>query len=409
MRLSSTLLFSLLTLASLGQTSINGNLVAYVDSVVDHMPGEHQENFVLPTPSEKSIYYRAVRHLCLMNATAAIASADSLGYRVRIFNDTTSAYGVFYLLEESPPAQRHWGMVAIRPSACMLLLLQAPHPGHDFNTGQQAAYNFVHLPALAFMMSTAHRCNSDSLSACDGTTSVCTGSPSPFARSDNAHNEVSAFQAATEAIIQNTVVQLTLQLHGFTKLSTDPYVIMSNGTKQPDLSGNVEAFRDALLAQDSALTFEIGHLNPSWDRLLGTVNVQGRFINNSPDPCDQNPVAPSGMFIHMEQEKSRLRQDVAGWEKVRLAIETFMPCLPWSVDDPVIPAPELFPNPSTGAVTVRQTGCWKLEVLNSMGGVVLETDFCNEINLNPTLPAGLYLVVLKNNGQRSLPTRLLIY
>ncbi len=74
-----------------------------------------------------------------------------------------------------------------------------------------------------------------------------------------------------------------------------------------------------LYLQDTTLTFKIAHID-DWDRLIGLVNTQGRYINGSVDPCAEAGEINSGRFLHIEQEKLKLRATEEGWHKVAVAL-----------------------------------------------------------------------------------------
>lgn len=374
------------------------------------MPEEDSTVFVLPTPAERHRFYMATSQLFSNQYAAANAWADSVNYRVTQYTDPNFPTKTIYLLEEKQPAIRHWGWVVYNPNGCAPYLnIQSPHPLHDFNTGKQGAYCFMHTDALSFMISSAHRCNSNLPTSCDGTTTAC-GTSAPYAQSDNAHTVASAWQAATEAINLTYPSGYFVQLHGFTKLASDPYVIMGNGTQAtPNGVDKLVALKNALYAEDSVLTFKVGHIDTTWNRLLGTVNTQGRYLNGSLDPCDDNPPGTSGQFLHVEQEKLRLRQDITGWEKMKNALLQTFSCLPSSglQEDQV--AFEVYPNPSNGSVTLKATGNWNYVLYNLAGLVAEKGSFTNWTTIQTKVPAGIYVLHLQSNDGKSANKKLLIH
>ena len=93
-------------------------------------------------------------------------------------------------------------------------------------------------------MSGTHRCNHGGESSCDGTTPTCSNDDMsyPFKISDMSHVVTSVFQHLTELIFDNVLGSHFIQLHGFSKKETDPYVIASNGTTIPPLENDTLAF-----------------------------------------------------------------------------------------------------------------------------------------------------------------------
>ena len=125
----------------------------------------------------------------------------------------------------------------------------------------------------------------------------------------------------TENLFTNISNSVFIQLHGFGKKSTDPYVIMSNGTQITPPTDYATLIKDALLIEDNTLTFKLAHIDTDWTRLRGFTNTQGRFINESTDPCSNSATATTGRFIHIEQEKSKLRDSATEWMKMSNALK----------------------------------------------------------------------------------------
>ncbi|MBK8664196.1 MAG: hypothetical protein IPN18_21305 [Ignavibacteriales bacterium] len=113
---------------------------------------------------------------------------------------------------------------------------------------------------------------------------------------------------------------IVIQLHGFTKLESDPYLIMSNGTRDVPDTDWLSELSDNLELQDTSLSYKLMHVDTLWDRLAGQTNVQGRYLNNSLDPCSSSASVSSGRFLHLEQEKDKLRANITGWDKMANAI-----------------------------------------------------------------------------------------
>jgi len=135
-----------------------------------------------------------------------------------------------------------------------------------------------------------------------------------------AHVIDAIWQKTTESVHDNFSDTYFIQLHGFSKQSTDPYVIMSNGTRETPFPDKISELRDFLLIEDNTLTFKIGHLDLTWNRLLGFTNTNGRYINSSINPCNENADETNGRFLHIEQEKTKLRDDSIGWLKMANAL-----------------------------------------------------------------------------------------
>ena len=311
---------------------MSGSLEDYLLDFYSTIPGSSGDNFVAPTTCQLSNWGSAVNGILQNNPGFAQSIANTFNYRVIKYKDTVPEPDqLYYILEEKTPLKNYWGIYVFNPSPCRKnLVLQAPHPKYDYNTGKQTIYCYTRLDAKAFCMSGAHRCNNSSESVCDGTSSVCTGSSAPYKISDNAHNTNSVFQETTQQIFYTDTNTIFVQLHGFTKQDTDPYVIMSNGTRNTPAVDYVVQIKDSLEVIDPVLTFKIAHIDTGWNKLVAFTNVQGRMLNESSDPCSQgvSDTGPGANFMHIEQEKIRLREDSTKWNKMYQALEQVFQCSP---------------------------------------------------------------------------------
>jgi hypothetical protein len=228
----------------------------------------------------------------------------------------------YYILAKTSASTNYWGTYFFNQNANRQnLIIQAPHPVYDTYTGAQAFHIFREVGARSLFIAGAHRCNSTLPTTCDGTSSVCTGSSAAFRISDQAHSDEGFFQRGTETLDGLITDIIVIQIHGFGKLETDPDVIISNGTKHsPSETDYASLIKTNLLAEDNSLTFKIPHIDTDWDRLTGTTNTQGRYINESGDPCETAPVSATGRFIHIEQKKDGLRNPSSDWSKITNAI-----------------------------------------------------------------------------------------
>tara|TARA_Y100001001_G_scaffold148421_1_gene157369 strand:- start:453 stop:1862 length:1410 start_codon:yes stop_codon:yes gene_type:complete len=300
----------------------SGNIDSYLRKLIDSVPGSGQDGYTAPVDAQLDLWETVVGHMLNDQISEAVAKSAELNYQVTEFTDTTlSPNQVFYILAEYESAKtNYWGIYVFSAAPeSEDLILMAPHIKYDTNTGYEAAYSFRNNVAKALLLSSAHRCNSDTETECSGTTSAC-GSSGAYRISDLAHNTGSAFQRTTEVIATSLPSTVFVQLHGFGKGDNDPDVIMSNGTDQTPENDYASLIRDALLEEDASLTFKIAHIDTDWTRLRGFTNTQGRFINSSPDPCGTSATETSGRFIHIEQARPKLRQDASGWAKMSNAL-----------------------------------------------------------------------------------------
>ncbi len=350
---------------------LDGNISAYVDSLIEVIPSGNQVEYQDPTSAELLVWEQAIEIIDNNSCCVANELLNTIGYKIRQIHDTLVG-GYFAVIEEQVPASKYWGTYVINLIPCRQgLILQAPHSSFDTNTGKQANFCFLQLNMRGLMLNSAHRCNSQVDSDCDGSTSVCGASSVPYKISDLAHNAKSIFQKTTELFDLKFDQSTFVQLHGFLKQVDDPYLIISNGTRMTPAKDSAVRLAEELKFIDDTLTAKIGHIDLDWNRLLGFTNVQARMLNQSIDPCEEVGDFSSGKFIHVEQERTRLRADSIGWGKMRDALAMTFPCLVTDVDDITeLIEVEIFPNPSTGSFTVAAEGLKSIAVYSLDGSLV---------------------------------------
>lgn len=305
--------------------SESGNLFADVSTIISDMPGNTGDDYHNPTASELNTFGNTLSLLLQHNYTQSADSAGTIGYSLTEYSDTETNQ-TYYLLQSTD--SNYWGTYIYNPNYCRPLVIQSPHPKKDFNTGKEGIHVFLETNALFFMLSGTSRCNSSAYTTCSGSTSVCSGSSENYRISDLAHILNTPFQLTTDSLFHHFVDSYFLQLHGFGRDPGEPYIILSNGT-------NITPVTDYILPLEANLQLEdpffddsimVAHVDLTWTELRGFGNVQGRLINSSSDACLNNATATNGRFIHMEQEKSRLREDSSGWTKVSNALINTFPC-----------------------------------------------------------------------------------
>jgi len=301
-----------------------GDIEAYLGDFIDTVPGASGDDYRQPTTGQLNTWNLVIDAILSDDINEAVLRAAEVNCQINEFTDTSMIPNqVFYIVEERSPKSNYWGTYVFSKTPTIdNLVLQAPHIKNDINTGKQAVHCFKNNMAKAVFISGAHRCNNGGASSCSGTTSTCNSGSGPYRISDLAHNTTSVFQKTTENVFNSIANSVFIQLHGFYKRDTDPYVIMSNGTRETPATDYATDLRDALLDEDATLTFKIAHIDTDWNRLIGFTNTQGRLINNSSNPCSTLVTTTTGRFIHIEQERSKLRDNVAGWTKMSNALNT---------------------------------------------------------------------------------------
>lgn len=302
----------------------SGDIETYIGDFIDAVPGDSGNDYQQPTTGQLNTWDMVIDAILAGDITEAVAKSIEVNYQINEFTDTSlTPNQVFYIVEEKSPKSNHWGTYVFSKTPTIdNLIIQAPHIKNDINTGREAVHCFKNTVAKAVFISGTHRCNHSGASSCSGTTGTCNSASQPYRISDLAHNTISVFQKTTENVFNTISNSVFIQLHGFGKNGTDPYVIMSNGTRETPTTDYAVGIRDALLIEDSSLTFKIAHIDTDWTRLIGFTNTQGRLINSSTNSCATSATTTSGRFIHIEQEKTKLRDDATGWTKMSNALKS---------------------------------------------------------------------------------------
>ncbi len=390
--------FSMLT----AQTVVSGDLFDHIETTIDDLPGSSDGEYSDLSALNEGRWRSLIGEIVAGNYATAATEADAIGYQLLLYQDTGGPVAAeFYLLEKKPTANNYWGTYIFKPDACRPVVIQCPHPRADLNTGKEGIFAYRQIDTYGYFLSGTHRCNSTAAVSCSGTTSVCSSTSQAYRRSDVAHNTRSAFHIATEVINDALPDKVFIQLHGFSKRTTDPYVIMSNGSRDTPTDDYAAYIRDALIVEDPVLSFEIGHHNLSWSRLLGFTNTQGRYINSSADPCTQNATGGNGHFIHIEQERTRLRDDATGWTKMKNALEMAFTCL---IEDTEDLEQEIATYDLTveGRIVFRMAreGRYKLLAYNSLGQLLGAKWVRRGEEVRLPKAGGFGFFVLLDNGQR---------
>lgn len=340
-----------LTIKLTAQIIMSGSLTGHVYSIIDNMPTSSGNDYSNPTLTEYLQWKNLIDTLLNESYTSAASLAKALTYDLVEFTDGPSRY---YILQKQDTASNYWGTYVFNPNACRDIVIQSPHPKNDYNTGKQGIYVLKHTEATFYCLAGTHHCNHSSLSTCSGTTTVCDTAGEPFRISDVAHNDSCIFQATTEAIKGFDSTLVFIQLHGFAKRFSDPYVIMSNGTQITPSPDYIDLLKNVLILIDPILDFKIVHQDLTWTRLRGFSNVQGRYINSSSNVCNTDADTTFGTFIHIEQEKTRLRKDSTKWDKMVQAINNTFTCLNTSVSETLSYVNlKLYPNPTSQHATLK--------------------------------------------------------
>jgi len=311
--------------AQLGRDT--GDIFIEISNIISSMPGNSGNDYMDPSSTARGSWGNALDFVLNGNYNQAADTLATIGYELVQFLDTSGVIHTTYFVLRSN-SSNYWGTYVYNPDYCRPLVIQCPHAKKEFNTGKEGIHVFVKTRALFFCLSGTSRCNNSTSSACSGTTTVCSGEAESYRISDLPHSISTIFQSTTDTLLNRFSNTYFIQLHGFTKLDTDPYVILSNGTQLTPNPDYIVPLTTYLYNEDSTLTFKVAHVDLDWGRLRSFNNTQGRLINSSPDACSTDASATNGRFIHIEQEKTKLRDTEAGWDKMANALLNSFTCYP---------------------------------------------------------------------------------
>lgn len=385
------LFLSLLISSVIFSQNRSGDLENYIDDFIENVPRGSGNEYKNPSITQSNIWESLLNHILGNDINNARLQAGKIGYQIIEFLDTTINQ-TFYVVEKKSNSSNHWGTYIFTKNPLIdKLIITAPHILNDTNTGQQAVYCLKKSLAKAVFLNGTERCNSNVFSDCSGSTETCDEGRQDFRISDVAHEDDSIFHKTTAILFNSIANSIFIQLHGFGQRTDDPFLIMSNGTRETPTTDYIEMLKNELLIEDDELTFKIPHQDLDWDRLIAFTNTQGRLINESIEPCKVEPTKTTGRFISLEQELSKLRSNTVGWEKVSNAINrVFNKSLSVNTEN-LEPKNLIYPNPTNGKLNFLVDDIIAVKVFNSIGKEIKFKD-----NLNDETPS--ILLDTQQNG-----------
>lgn len=408
---------ALISNGALSQVQQSGSLTDYLNAKIDNMPDEGTDAYHDPNEEEAATFKMAILKLGDQEYPSAAESLALLGYQLVEFLDNASSK-TFYLVEEPDDAENPtYGGTYIFCPTCPVsnVVIQTPHSVKDSKTGKQGIAIFYTLGSQWLMSNSAHRCNSSEASECSGTTSVCGNGSSPYPLSDAAHNDQSWMQVATQALDELHTnadhSSVFLQLHGFNKDSRPsdfPDGILSNGTRSTPAENKLfsSQLKEAL-EQRCGCDIAEYHRSPEIDQLGGTTNVQGRYLNESPDPCSVKGSFNSAKFLHFEQSAD-LRAD---FDLVLGALQSITTQKPTPLATKQVPEPRLIVRGSHLHFQLHGNTPLSTIVLYDMQGQILLDQQLNTNSGFLTLPStnpGIYFYVLDVKGAEDYRGKLIL-
>lgn len=274
---------------------------------------KNTDGFTVPSGSDQTQFRLAFDNLLQNNLSAAKSGFAVLHLDLVEFHDVGGA--TFYLVRENAGFPlRGWGFYVVNPSPSRALAIEAPHPLFDFSTEDEAAQVFLTLNTRALLIAGAHRCaNATEASTCSGPVNQC-GATAPRI-SDASHATQQVFQTAHASLMDSDPLLVAVALHGFSQGAGEPDSYVSDGTtlaSGPGTLANDFAARlnSATGQSDAALSCNDGGPGAS-SGFCGTLDVQGRYANQSEDACTVSSPGASNRFLHIEQSMD-LRDTTTG-------------------------------------------------------------------------------------------------
>jgi hypothetical protein len=287
--------------ASLGPAviipTIDGAFLDFALQFISAMPGKGGNGFVVPNDLERNIFAQAVDALVAEDLLLTQTLAALVDYELLLIKG-------IWVLRPVAGKDKGRGLYGLASSSKRNLVVSAPHPKYDTNTGIRVAEAFEVLSAKAFAIAGTHRCANAAESGCSGSTSAC-GSLAPYRESDQAHTEKGFFQVFHEQVSPG---RTTLQFHGFKSNADDPEFTFSDGTtinsNEPNHLGNLLTvdLESKIAAAGSAKPGNSCNRVGDINKLCGSTNTQGRFLNGvvHNKVCTTSTSVSNQSFIHME-------------------------------------------------------------------------------------------------------------
>jgi len=272
-----------------------GVIGAFTEHEIDP-PQPDSEGYVPPSTDALQQMRDTLQSLLAGDHEAALAGAAQLEYEL------CAGLGDEEGLVLMRPRARGAGhaLFAWRTQGARPLILGSPHSWLELGTLDECVDAFQQIGARLLIATGTHRCANAAPAGCDGSTEVC-GAYEPYRESDMAHVVDGHYQVFHEVFADHFADDWVLSVHGFPFFG----ISVSNGTHDAAAEGTpVALFGAALMEQypDENVTSCSAWPGADVDyRYCGTTNVQGRYVNGSPDPCDEGADTASERFIHLEQ------------------------------------------------------------------------------------------------------------
>ena len=249
--------------ASLVLETINGTFRNQISILERNMPHAGSEKYVIPDQKEQGDFAKVVSLIYSEELEQSAALASEHHYTLSYYVDRGEDYATSYLLRETRPIEKGWGLFALRLESRSNIIVEAPHPLFDKRTPSVALDIYRALDARALLIAGAHR-NANR----DGSADV-------------AHAPESIFQSVHQALSQEIQAEsgevIILQIHGFhtSKHEGYPQVVFGLGENaQTDEVALAQRIKDALSGRGISAGICAGTESELQD-LCARTNIQG--------------------------------------------------------------------------------------------------------------------------------------
>lgn len=263
---------------------IEGSFRNQISLLERNMPRADSENYVIPSEREQADFAKLVSLIYAENLAQTVSLADEHNYTLSYYVDRGDNYAMSYLLRETRPIEKGWGLYAVRMESASNIIVEAPHPLFDKRTPSVALDIYRALDARAFLIAGAHR-NANQ----DGSADV-------------AHQANSIFHAMHEVLSQEIKTisgdVIILQIHGFHSSNHDGYptVVIGFGKEIQSAESSLAQELESALSEKGV---DVGLcIEDAWNELCGRKNSQGS--------------TPNGVtFLHIELDENIRKKDDA--------------------------------------------------------------------------------------------------
>lgn len=301
--------------SSAAVNTMSGNLESFLNGI--DYGAKYSADWQEPSEGTMTTYALVVDRFLAGDFAGAHDLGAGIGFEVIEFTHGSGKKSrVHYLLWETnqlpSPDFIGGGTLVMYPQGSNVVI-QAPHPKSDLNTGIQASNTYIKSGAKYLMLPGTRRDNAITFQSCQIS----------YRDSDASHNDHQLFHVAHQQLTDHPSAPVFVQLHGFgssslstlqdqCNTSTDRLVNLSEwvGNPLPDSGSFLHLLQQKINAGG---VIEACVYGEDTNYLGATKTTTGRYTNGSADVCGLPATQSSGRFVHVEQSykvRSEHRDDM---------------------------------------------------------------------------------------------------